>query len=216
MHDIMIGGTVFVHAAALTYVLGFMTTDQRVLRLLILAGSLLYVAYYALATDRPLWDAMFWSALIAVVNLFVLTQLLRDRRHRLMSPDELDLLTTFPTLTPGDCRRLARSAIRRTSREPVVLTREGERPLMLYFVSKGSLEIEKGDRVKREAAVGFVGEISLMTGSVATATVTLRDGGSWLEWPRDALERSLRRRPLLREALERALKTDLARKVANA
>jgi len=60
--------TVFVQLALLFYVLGFLTRNELYLRVWLLTGTGFYILYYYFVTDVPLWDALWTSAAIGVVN----------------------------------------------------------------------------------------------------------------------------------------------------
>ena len=62
-----------VHIGALLYLAGFLFRNQILLRSLIIAGDIVYIAYFLLAPATPLWGAIFWSA------LFMLGEHLDDR-----------------------------------------------------------------------------------------------------------------------------------------
>ena len=56
-------------------------TNQLVLRAMLLAGSVHYVAYYAAAADTPLWPAIIGTSGIAMANAVGLLRVLAKRRR---------------------------------------------------------------------------------------------------------------------------------------
>lgn len=124
-------------AAGACFVAGYLVINQVILRLSLFLGSALYLWYYFVAADQPLWDAIVMSLLMLVANIIGLLGLwlqgqiwIVPRRHR-------DLYMMFQSLPPGDFRNLIRHAQRITMPERQCLTREGERQTRLYFRNQG-------------------------------------------------------------------------------
>lgn len=205
-----------VHAAALCQIAGFLMRDQVPLRALVLTGNALYLTYYYLHPAEPLWDAMFWSASMLLANGVMIGVILRDRRSHRLSDDTLSVYRAFGDMVPGDFRRLMRDARVHAVSRPTVLTQLDAPPVRLFFVIDGTLDIARRDRRMTILAKGqFVAEIGFLLGTPATATVTLAPGGRYVEWDRARLEGLLHQRPVIRQALERAMNRDLAQKVAS-
>ena len=83
--------SVLVFTATALQALGLLFQKQIILRLLVLTGSCVYVAYY-LAQALPLWDAAIGSALIALANLIGLGMLLYSRLPIGMNEREREVL----------------------------------------------------------------------------------------------------------------------------
>ncbi len=60
---------VFVYAAFVFDVFGFLARDELWLRLQMMAAMMLYIIYYYLVADAPLWDAIITNGTLAAVNL---------------------------------------------------------------------------------------------------------------------------------------------------
>ncbi|MEL7138594.1 MAG: cyclic nucleotide-binding domain-containing protein [Pseudomonadota bacterium] len=209
----VLDASVFVHLAAAAYVAGYLIRDQLWLRLLLLIGTFFYIAYYWLVSDTPLWDAIIWSAIMAVANIYVMIEMAHDRVGFGIHASQRALYNRFAPMSPGDFRRLMRVAQFHEVDAETVLTRECERPSHLYFVTEGPIEIEKkGMRFTIEPPA-FIGEVSLLMGTTASATVRVRPGVRYVSWERDALTTLLGRRPVLRQRFDTLLNVDLARKV---
>lgn len=214
MFDIFQGTGILVHLAAFVYVLGFLVRDQLVLRGLVLFGTLLYIAYYYLHPDVPLWDAIGWSVVLGGVNLWVMWLIIRDRTHFNLSEDERQLFRAFQTLTPGEFRQVLKLAEWRTAGQKVTLTVEDETVERLYFVLDGEITIRKADRSFTVPANVFIGEIAFLLGSKASATVEVSPGTRFVQWPQQAFKHMLSRRPSLKMALDSLFNRDMAAKVA--
>ncbi len=203
-----------VYAAIGFYVLGFLFRNQVVLRLLVLAGSLLYCIYYVYAVAEPLWDAFFGTALIASANLIGLVGLLLSRARIIVPAGERDLLEALRPLEPGLFRRLMRAGEVIHAEAPIEMTQEGEAPDALWFVASGGVRIDKFGSAVNVSGPCFIGEIAWLQGVPATAGTALDPGAVAVRWPRPALARALRRSPRLATALEALIAQDMARKVA--
>ncbi|MEO0913667.1 MAG: hypothetical protein AAFY59_11875, partial [Pseudomonadota bacterium] len=81
MSDYLLSSAILVHLAALMQVTGYLLKDQIQLRLLLLAGNVLYGVYYVVHPDTPLWDAMGWSVVMVLSNAVLIVVILRERRH---------------------------------------------------------------------------------------------------------------------------------------
>ena len=133
------GWAILVHLAALTQVVGYLIRDQLALRVLLLTGTILYIAYYRLYPETPLWDAIFWGAMLGLANLISIVLIMRDRMGWRMSEHEARLYTSFNKIGPGEFRRLMKLARFEQASNEKVLTYEGEVPERLYFVVSGQI-----------------------------------------------------------------------------
>ena len=130
--DLTWSAGLLVHLAALLQVLGLLNRRQLMLRGLILAGSLVYIAYYYFYPEMPLWGAMFWSAVLALANLVGITGLILERRARHPHDHHDSLVNIMKVLTPGEFRRLMQMAEWRVAEQTTQMTRDGEPAASLF------------------------------------------------------------------------------------
>lgn len=202
-----------VHLAGLLQVTGYLSKNQLVLRLLLLSGTVLYIAYYVFSGPSPQWHPIVWSSVFLVTNAAVILSLYRDRRHGALSEDEAHLSQALALLNPGHFRRLMRAAQWHTAATPTMLTIEGERPRSLFFVLRGEIAIAKaGRRFEVEPGI-FIGEVAWLLQCPATATVELGTGSRYVEWDREHLATLFARERELKIAFEASLNRDLAAKI---
>jgi hypothetical protein len=206
---------ILVHIAGLLQVAGYMSKRQIVLRQLLLAGTVFYIAYYLVQAPAPQWHPIFWSSLFLVANLYVILGLYADRRHKAMSEDEDRLAHALSELTPGQFRRLMRAATWNTAAAPTIVTREGETPGSLYFVVEGAIEIRKAGRSFPVMPGTFIGEVAWLLKCPATATVELAAGTRYVAWSASDLDVVFDRNEPLKTAFEKLLNRDLARKIGS-
>ena len=204
----------FVYLAFFFALAGYLARDELWLRLLMLAASGNYLAYYYAVTDAPLWGAIATSGALALVNLGVIVIVILERTTFTMSRQVSSIYRSFDMLTPGQFRRMMRLGTVRSAEEPVRLTTEGMRVEKLHFVTEGGVTVTKHGRRAEIPARIFVGEIAYATGNVASATVEVSPGAVWVEWDQEALRSLTRRFPALGVALVAQFNVDLLGKVA--
>ena len=206
--------SLLVHAATLTYVLGFLFRNQIALRLLVLGGTVLYILYYYFHTASPLWDAIFGSVLIGVATTYGLIMLLHSKLPIGFSRTDREIFAKFDSLEPGQFRQLMRAGEMTFTSEFTVLTRQDQIAEKMYFVLNGAIEVRKGQTVFSVPDHSFVGEIGFVLDRPASAHAVLPNGGSFIAWDRQALAALLERKPMLRQAFNALVTQDIASKLS--
>ena len=196
------------------FVLGYLIINQVILRVMLLAGTVLYIWYYAIVDDAPLWPAIFASLSTLTANLLGLIGLLYRRSAFAIPRKFRELYPLFPNLPPGGFRKLMQVAEHVVRAPGYVLTTEGERVGTLYYVIDGAMQVDKNKGSFPLAANTFVGEVAFMTGNPASATVRLSTQATLLEWDVTKLKRKADRDPRFRLALDALISLDLADKVS--
>ncbi len=190
--------------------------DELRLRVMIVVSTFIYIAYYYAVDGGPLWEAIVTSALMVLVNFWVLGQIILERTTLSMTPDEKRLFDGFESLTPGQFRRLAKIAQWRVADDPegTVLTREDEPSDALFYVFEGIISVEKRERQFRLPEGNFVGEVAFVLKRRTTATTVAPLGVRYVEWDSDALRKLGDKHEALRISLNALLTRDLANKLA--
>ena len=200
--------------AAACYVLGLLFKNQIVLRILILIGTVLYIYYYYAAADEPLWEAIYTSLLIGASNIVGFINLLISQSPRFISPNQMDLYNMLGGMEPGNFRKLMRIGTRRVLSDDEQLTMQGSVPDKLFFILSGEVLVNKdGNHFKAGPRV-FVGEVSMILGTAASASVTLCKGSEMVEWERQMLFKERAAKDSFRIAVEAIIGKDMAQKVA--
>ena len=203
-------------AAGVTFVMGYLIINQVALRLAVMVGTCLYIWYYAIASEVPLWSAIWTSVAMGLANLFGLFSLwLRSsplsipKRHR-------DIYAHFNILPPGDFRKLMSAATREALPSGHILTQANARVKTLYFVVNGSVAVDKfGDRFYLPDGI-FLGEVGYLTGNRASATTLLTAQSDVLSWDVADLKNRSERDVRFKLAMDALISLDLAEKVARA
>ncbi|MEO9827484.1 MAG: cyclic nucleotide-binding domain-containing protein [Paracoccaceae bacterium] len=210
---------ILVLGAGLSFVLAFLIINQVMLRIILLIGTLLYIWYYAVAADVPLWMAIWVSVANLVANLIGLGILISSR-YRFALPraysDIYDRCPVFQDLPPGDFRVLMTSARRYKAEADITLTKEHQRGEKLFFIVEGSVQVEKMGQSFGMPNQIFVGEVAYLLNRNSAATTILKAGSEVIEWDFNKLRAGSRKKTRFKLALEALISRDLAQKVSHA
>ncbi len=122
--------------------------------------------------------------------------------------------TVLPRMDPAVLRQLLDQGLWLDARAGETLIREGEPAPHLFYLAEGEAEVTTGGHpVARCPAGHFLGEITILSGEPATATVTLAGRARFWCIGRDALARMLALYPAMRPTLEAAFVGDMADKL---
>jgi Cyclic nucleotide-binding domain len=203
-----------IHLGAVLYLICFLFRDQILLRSFAIAGDLAYTAYYFTAASHPLWEAIAWIIPNMTINIVMIFFILRDRRMTSLSDDEMSLFQNLRGLNPGQFRRLIKLGNWENVEAQKTLTEEGKPLDRLYYVLRGDVEINKGERNIKVDPTVFIGELAYLRKKPATATVSVRPGAVIVSWSHADLERATTKDAGLNGALGVLLSNDMAEKVA--
>lgn len=195
-------------------VAGFVVRDELVLRALVAGGLACDAAFYGLRPE-PILQSVLANIALVSVNVALIVLILVERTTWRMSAQDIALFRQFPTLTPGQFRRLRPAMTRQRCAAGAELTREGAAVDRLMLVYSDCILIEKDGSRFPIAGPAFVGEIAFLTGHPSSATVTLPAGGEVIGLPIADLKRRMARAPALNNAMVALFGHELARKVAD-
>ncbi len=204
-----------IYLGAALLLLAYGIRDELRLRVMIIVSTFVYIAYYYVVSQPPLWDAIITSALMVGMNLWVLSQIMLERTTFRLSEDEKRLFDAFETLTPGQFRRILKVSQWRLADDPdgTVLTREAEPSGAMFYIFDGIISVEKNGRQFRLPEGNFVGEVAYVLNRKTSATTVAPEGVRYIEWDSDTLRALSRKYPNLGNALTALLTRDLAKKL---
>ncbi|MFD0917524.1 hypothetical protein ACFQ14_14025 [Pseudahrensia aquimaris] len=214
MFETLTGPAIFVHLAAIMYVIAMLIREQLILRLFILAGTGLYIVYYFTIGDVPLWEAIFWSVMIGLTNIYSIIVMSLERTTFNMTDEEKVILGKFSSLNPGQFRKLMKVGQAQDANAETLMTIEGKHSDYLYFLVSGTCRAKRGDVTFDINESCFIGEISMLLNIPATATTLLETGGRYIVWSKEDIEKLQRKNPNIGIALSSIMKLDLAEKVS--
>ena len=203
----------WIFLAAGSYTLGYLIINQMILRTLVMAGGLCYIAYYLTAADLPLWGAIFSTLITLTANAIGMTALVTRNMKWRVPVEHRDIYPLFDPLPPGDFRALMAKARRYVTKEERQVTRVGEAPTKIYYVVSGTFSVQKYDTAFSMEDETFVGEVAYLMDRPSAATTTFPAGLEVIEWDREQVAKTSARNPRFKLALEAIMSRDLARKV---
>ena len=206
----------FIHLGALLYFVCFLFRNQILLRSFAIAADIAYLVYYLNVSDKPLWDAAFWSVLILLTNSVMLVVIIRDQRGTDFDDNELKLYRCLNGLSPSDFRRIVRLGKWTHLEAEATLTTLGQPLEQLHYILEGAVEMEKDGRKIAVQAPLFIGEIAFLRHVPASATVRVKPGTLYISWSHADLTRAQLKHENLRSAISAMLNSDLADKLARA
>jgi len=181
-------------------------------RLLVGAAALLWLGR-ALWMDDLVTAA--WSAALAGLCLVLIGRRLWEDGNVRFNPDELAMVRTlFDELPTSRARHLIDQGIWLTGKEGDVLTREGEPVGHLYYLAEGEARVLMLDRQVGLCRAGdLIGELTVLSGESASATVILNSAARFWCAPADDLRPYVEAHEDIRRAIEHGFATVLKAKL---
>lgn len=211
MTDIGTSGLLVGAAALLVAALSL--TSIRNLRLVALAAGLLAALHFSLVERNWVWLGL--AVVFTLVNGARLGSLMARARKGAVLDQERDLFEHVMRIEDPARQGHLRDLIGwRDVAAGEVLMREGDAQPPLIYVASGRAEISHGGgHVGTCGAGDFLGEMSVISGEVASATVTASEAMQVARFDRDALTDLVRTVPEIGKAIDAALNRSLAAKL---
>lgn len=204
----------FLHLTCGLLVAAMLMNSLRTLRLFALAAGICAIGYFAAAGRGG--PVLLWAGLFLLVNgVQLLLMHLRRRRLADMPPEERALLDEILRVEePAHQRRLVGLLAWRDAGEGEVLIMQGQRDPPLIYVARGTADILHDGKLVGVCGEGdFLGDMSLVSGESASATVTATGPMRIALIDRAALLEMGRAIPEVGAAFERALNRGLVAKI---
>ncbi len=200
------------YLAALLLIVAVAATTLRSIRYAALAGGIVGFVHFALIGR---WDMATLAVLFVTVNA-IQTAVLRSRaRGGAMLEEEIRLFDRLLAIDDPRQQRHLRDLMRwRDVEVGEVLMAQDQPDPPLVYVARGLARVEFGGRSVGTCGPGeFLGEMSLVSGQTASATVVVAERARIATFDRDALAHYARAVPEVDTALTHALNRGLAAKV---
>lgn len=194
--------------------LGFLIRDELLLRSFVVLGMICDIVFYLFRAET-LWQSVFTNGLLVSINLGLMIFIIFERSTLGFSQRDRALYDHFPTLQPGQFRRILRSAKWHVADTDKQLAVEGKPLDTLYFLDCATFSIEKRGRVFEAQGPSFAGELVFLGGGTSSASVWVPKGAHYVGFDSAPLKRTMKRSPALRNGMIALFGSDLARKVAN-
>ena len=200
-------------AGFLLLVLGVMSTRYSRARALIAVGASIGFSHALLASENPI--AAFWWGMLLLASLLMLARrLFENKKTRFSEEEEAMLAGILSALPRGRARHLLDQGLWLSGREGDVLTREDEPVSHLFYLAAGEARvISHGRQVGTCRAGDLIGEVTVMSGEQASATVILSGPARFWCAPGEALRPYLNAHSDVRHALEHGFATALKSKL---
>jgi hypothetical protein len=183
------------HLSYLLLVVSMLMNRMSLLRLFVILSSLVSIAFDIFWLRNPI--GVFWEGLLVAVNIVQLALLHWRNLTSVFDPREQKFVDRkFPGLSRAHCRKLLNTGKWTETPAGTVLTHEGLPADELVYIASGTVDIEvKGVRVSQCGAGDFIGEITVLTRSPATArTITTAPAMLWRVGEKE-LAKLVRRHP---------------------
>ena len=204
--------SILAYGAALLAVVAMAATSIRQMRYALLVVGLAAIGHFSLAGQAG-WAII--ALLFVAVNAVQISVLRRRARRGSMLEEEVGLFDRLLGIEdPGRQQRLRDLMTWRDVEEGEVLMRQDQPDPPLIYVARGNARVECDGRVVGSCgAEEFLGEMSLVSGQTASATVIATQRSRIATFDRDALAHYSRAVPEVDTALTHALNRGLAAKV---
>ena len=157
----------------------------------------------------------FWWGLVFVASILLLAKRVAERGTVRFTPDEDKMRTAlFSALARSRARHLLDQGFWLTAREGDVLTQEGEPVSHLYYLAEGEAVVSSHGRpVGRCRAGDLIGEVTVLSGDQASATVTVASPARFWCAPASVLRPYVDMHDDVRRALEQGFTKSMRAKL---
>ena len=182
-----------VYVAQLAYFLTFVSYAARNvnwLRCGAIVAGVASIYYASTVANEPLWIPILWNAaFIAVNGGHLALSRWRSRNVRLDPLEDFLSKTVLMNFPPAEVRSFTSLASEGELSAGAQLIRAGAEMSQLYCIVKGRVHVLVKERKVAELGPGrFVGEMSLLTRSLARADVVVSENMLALVWPHQSIE----------------------------
>jgi hypothetical protein len=202
------------HVSYVLIALSYWMTNVFWLRVIAVIGLVFEILYFRMSSG-DMHTGIGWDAVFIAINLYQIFRLVFDER-RLRYMKELHLLSqgAFASLTREQLAQLVKVGSWRTLEPGTQVTREGEPVRELILVCDGQMVVEsQGRTVTRLHGGSLVGELALLSGNAASATVTVERITRAFILEMEKLRKLVRADDLIASAVDRVVGHDLAAKL---
>lgn len=142
-------------------------------RIGVAASSIAGILASGLFSFQP--QALFWNVVVLLVNLVLLLQFMRSNAAVRFTPDEEPMLGALLNGLPRvRARHFLDQGFWLTGQPGEALIREGEPVTHLFYIADGEAQVTSGAKQVGRCGPGdLVGEVTVLSGDSASATVTL-------------------------------------------
>lgn len=209
-----INPNLFIHGANILLLVAYSVRDVLWLRLFAVASALVAIPYFLLQ-PAPLWAALAWSAVFALINAFQSWRLYLERRPVQLTPEEEEVRKlVFRDLPPGKVLQVLNIGSWSDSKPGDRLLERGKLPDSISLIIGGKVQVKTDKGIVAELGRGDIaGSAIVLSGAAAEADAVALEPVRALRWEVKTLERYLNANPETRIVLQQHLARDLAGKL---
>ena len=200
------------HLAYVLLITSMMIRNINWLRALAIMAGTISAFYYWTLDDKV---SMFWETLFTLVNIGQLLILQIENRRGSFSEDEKYFIQTcLPNIERAHARRLMKLGAWTEVQDETILVFEDTHPDKLKFIVSGNADVYRNEQLIGRVCKGdFVGEISYLTGTQASATAIAIEPIRYLAFGQKRLKDHLEKNLEVRHALEASFNRNLVHKL---
>lgn len=203
--------------AEIFIVLSFLFRDMLILRTLSCIGMAVYVAgaLYSGLDEPGMKALMFFSGIAVMVNVVQITILAFERWPIALAEDLKEIYNQmFTSMTAAEFKKIYKLATVTRMGAGDIIVEEGKAVDNLIAIKSGNAAIIKDDKeIARIGPFYFIGEMSYLTGDMATATVTPTEDLICVSWKKVDLDKLEITRPDLYSKLKQDISINLIKKI---
>ena len=158
---------------------------------------------------------LFWNVALLIVNLVLLLQFMRSNAAVRFTSDEEPMLEALLNDLPrARARHFLDQGLWLTGKAGETLIRQGEPVTHLFYIANGEAEVTSGGKAVGRVGQGdLVGEVTVLSGETASATVTLQSAARMWCAPAQSLRLYLDAHHDVRHAVEMSFAAALRHKL---
>lgn len=208
--------TVIGHLSFAAAALSFLMKDIILLRVIAILSSLLGILYNFFAAAEPLWLVIFWLSIFMIINLYQTITILFESRLVEFSESELEIRNKFfEQLSLNHFKKLINLGKYRTFPKATRIIKMNQDTPELKLIISGSVKIEQNNKILARLKAGsFIGEVSFMSGSKASANVSASEETDVISWDQTSLRKLLVANPCLHLIFSEIINKDLSQKLS--
>ena len=201
------------HASYFLLVLSMTMRSMTWLRILVIASAMTAIAYDVIWLKDPI--GVFWEGLLVTVTMIQISrEWLSERRARFTPEEQTFVGTRLAALSKADARRTLNMGILADGEPGVVLTTEQEPVKNLVYLASGRVDIFMSDQKVGACEPGnFVGEMSVLSGSPASATAVVAVPSRYWLIGGDQIRQLQESEPAIAAAFQTGIARDLRDKI---
>lgn len=205
------GGWLSLNMAYFVYAISGLFRDMLRLRLTLLVATMFFVIYGVVA---EIWSVFWWNLPVGAVHIWGVWVLLKQRRAVDLDAEAEAVRTLlYPALDRVAFNLMWHASEERTVSNEVLI-RRNEPVEELLLILDGDVDVDvRDDLVVRLGRLRLVGEMSSVTGSNATATVTANNSVRLRAWNKEKFARLIEEHPDIERAHLQAIGHELTRKL---